>query len=125
MGSSGSFGRKRVWFVHFLFLRWFQIEYEQKAAVCEQSLQTLGAACGENPIFRSIEYVDRPTNPRAPTSNGKIEHFQPLSFMRSDREMYRDRLRMLADSMASSHGDVSSNRRTVFELVDHITISGR
>ena len=102
------------------------MEYEQKAAVSEQSLQTLEAACGENPIFRSIEFVDRPTNPRAPTSNGKIEHFQTLLFsMRFDRGTYLALLRMLADSMASSQGDVSSSRRTVFVVADHITTSGR
>ena len=54
-GVSASFGRKRVRFFHSLFIRWFHIEYEQKAAVSEQFLHNLEAACGESPIFRSIE----------------------------------------------------------------------
>ena len=78
------------------------------------------------PSFANRFWKDCPTKPRAPTSIVHRRGIRPISQTWRTRSMcmYLVSLRILAASIPSSAGQVSSIIKTFFKSTDQITISG-
>lgn len=78
-----------------------------------------------HPISRSRQTVQEPMKPLHPTSMWHIAASQSTSLHSAVTSEYCAHFYSWAASRPSSHGTVSSARRTILLAMDHVTMSGR